>query len=209
MRAGLSRARRKQSTECVPARATGATRPQRGSPSLCLRYGRYRRAREPEMIDAVLLGTGGMLPLPNRWLSSLLIRVNGYLTLFDCGEGTQIAWRQSGGASAARNNLHLAHPRGPYCRAAGSPARGRECRSNRTRRHIRTRGYGGRRERSSRDCAGLAVRDSGNRATRRTGSQSSVVCSAPVNRETTLYPCSPTELTSCVAGPSCPIAHVR
>ena len=48
------------------------------------------------MIDAVLLGTGGMMPLPGRWLSSLLIRVNGYLTLFDCGEGTQVAWRTSG-----------------------------------------------------------------------------------------------------------------
>jgi ribonuclease Z len=48
------------------------------------------------MIDAVLLGTGGMMPMPGRWLSSLLIRVKGHLTLFDCGEGTQIAWRQSG-----------------------------------------------------------------------------------------------------------------
>jgi ribonuclease Z len=48
------------------------------------------------MIDAVLLGTGGMMPLPGRWLSSLLIRVNGHLTLFDCGEGTQVAWRTSG-----------------------------------------------------------------------------------------------------------------
>ena len=48
------------------------------------------------MIDAVLLGTGGMLPLPKRWLSCLLVRVNGHLTLFDCGEATQIAWRQSG-----------------------------------------------------------------------------------------------------------------
>jgi ribonuclease Z len=48
------------------------------------------------MIEAVLLGTGGMMPLPRRWLSSLLIRVEGQLTLFDCGEGTQIAWRESG-----------------------------------------------------------------------------------------------------------------
>jgi hypothetical protein len=29
------------------------------------------------MIDAVLLGTGGMMPLPERWLSSVLVRVNG------------------------------------------------------------------------------------------------------------------------------------
>jgi ribonuclease Z len=37
-----------------------------------------------------------MLPLPNRWLSCLVLRVNGHLTLFDCGEGTQIAWREPG-----------------------------------------------------------------------------------------------------------------
>src|SRR3954470_14150877 len=48
------------------------------------------------MLEAVLLGTGGMMPLPNRWLSSLLVRVSGQLTLFDCGEGTQIAWRAAG-----------------------------------------------------------------------------------------------------------------
>jgi ribonuclease Z len=48
------------------------------------------------MLEAVLLGTGGMMPLPDRWLSSLLVRVSGQLTLFDCGEGTQIAWRAAG-----------------------------------------------------------------------------------------------------------------
>lgn len=48
------------------------------------------------MIDAILLGTGGMLPLPGRWLSSLLVRANGELILFDCGEGTQISWREQG-----------------------------------------------------------------------------------------------------------------
>lgn len=48
------------------------------------------------MIDAVLLGTGGMLPLPTRWLSCLVLRASGHLALFDCGEGTQIAWRESG-----------------------------------------------------------------------------------------------------------------
>ena len=46
------------------------------------------------VIDLLLLGTGGMQPLPNRWLSSLLIRVDGQLVLFDCGEGTQIPWKQ-------------------------------------------------------------------------------------------------------------------
>ena len=36
------------------------------------------------------------MPLPGRWLSSLLIRVSGQMTLFDCGEGTQIALRAAG-----------------------------------------------------------------------------------------------------------------
>lgn len=48
------------------------------------------------MLEPVLLGTGGMLPLPGRWLSSLLLRHDGDLMLFDCGEGTQVAWRVTG-----------------------------------------------------------------------------------------------------------------
>jgi ribonuclease Z len=43
------------------------------------------------MLDICLLGTGGMVPLPGRWLSSLLVRQNGTMILIDCGEGTQIA----------------------------------------------------------------------------------------------------------------------
>ena len=35
-----------------------------------------------------------MMPLPDRWLSSFLVRADGQLTLFDCGEGTRIAWRE-------------------------------------------------------------------------------------------------------------------
>ena len=42
------------------------------------------------MLDVCLLGTGGMMPLPDRWLTSLLIRFNGRMILIDCGEGTQI-----------------------------------------------------------------------------------------------------------------------
>jgi ribonuclease Z len=61
------------------------------------------------MIEAVLLGTGAMLPLPNRWLSSLLIRVNGQLTLFDCGEGTQIAWREAGWSFRRLGAICISH----------------------------------------------------------------------------------------------------
>lgn len=61
------------------------------------------------MIDVVLLGTGAMVPLPGRWLSSALIRANGSLTLFDCGEGTQIAMRQVHWGFRRLNAICLSH----------------------------------------------------------------------------------------------------
>ncbi|MCR5441171.1 MAG: ribonuclease Z [Lachnospiraceae bacterium] len=48
------------------------------------------------MVDVTLLGTGGMMPLPYRWLTSLMIRYNGSSLLIDCGEGTQITMKQRG-----------------------------------------------------------------------------------------------------------------
>lgn len=36
------------------------------------------------------------MPLPNRWLTSLMMRYNGKSILIDCGEGTQIALRERG-----------------------------------------------------------------------------------------------------------------
>ena len=48
------------------------------------------------MLDVCLLGTGGMMPLPYRWLTSLLTRYNGSSLLIDCGEGTQVAMKKAG-----------------------------------------------------------------------------------------------------------------
>ena len=48
------------------------------------------------MLDICLLGTGGMMPLPYRWLTSLMVRYNGKSILIDCGEGTQIAMKEKG-----------------------------------------------------------------------------------------------------------------
>ncbi|MGI5998135.1 MAG: ribonuclease Z [Lutispora sp.] len=45
------------------------------------------------MIDVTLLGSGGSMPMPNRFLSSLLISYKGRKILIDCGEGTQVAMR--------------------------------------------------------------------------------------------------------------------
>ncbi len=48
------------------------------------------------MLDICLLGSGGMMPLPYRWLTSLMVRYNGSSLLIDCGEGAQIAIREKG-----------------------------------------------------------------------------------------------------------------
>ena len=42
------------------------------------------------MLDVCLLGTGGMMPLPYRWLTSLMVRYNGHSILIDCGEVKQM-----------------------------------------------------------------------------------------------------------------------
>jgi ribonuclease Z len=41
--------------------------------------------------EVFVLGTGGMMPLPGRFLTSAMVRREGELFLFDCGEGTQIS----------------------------------------------------------------------------------------------------------------------
>ncbi len=46
------------------------------------------------MLDVTLLGCGGMMPLPYRYLTALLARYNGTSILIDCGEATQIAMKK-------------------------------------------------------------------------------------------------------------------
>jgi len=48
------------------------------------------------MLDIALLGTGGMIPLHNRYLTAMLARYNGRMLLIDCGEGTQVTMRELG-----------------------------------------------------------------------------------------------------------------
>ena len=48
------------------------------------------------MLDVCLLGTGGMMPLPRRWLTALMTRYNGSSLMIDCGEGTQVAVKEKG-----------------------------------------------------------------------------------------------------------------
>ncbi len=61
------------------------------------------------MLDVALLGTGGMTPLPKRWLASLLVRFQGRLLLVDCGEGTQITLKLLGWGFKEISTILLTH----------------------------------------------------------------------------------------------------
>ncbi len=66
------------------------------------------------VLDVALLGTGGMVPLPNRWLASVLVRWEGHLILFDCGEGTQISLRALGWGIVGIDLLLISHLHGDH-----------------------------------------------------------------------------------------------
>ncbi|MBI4504367.1 MAG: ribonuclease Z [Chloroflexi bacterium] len=61
------------------------------------------------MLDVALPGTGGMMPLPGRWLSCLLVRLGGELLLFDCGEGTQVALAALGWGFRRLGTIVISH----------------------------------------------------------------------------------------------------
>ncbi len=66
------------------------------------------------MLDICLLGTGGMMPLPNRWLTALMARYNGSNLLIDCGEGTQITIKQKGWSFKSIDTICFTHFHGDH-----------------------------------------------------------------------------------------------
>lgn len=48
------------------------------------------------MLDVCLPGTGGMMPLPDRYLTCCFLEYQGKGILIDCGEGTQMALKKAG-----------------------------------------------------------------------------------------------------------------
>ncbi len=66
------------------------------------------------MLDVTLLGCGGTVPLPSRWLTSLYVQYNGRGILIDCGEGTQIAMKEAGCSAHAIDLILLTHFHGDH-----------------------------------------------------------------------------------------------
>ncbi|HBF76723.1 MAG TPA: ribonuclease Z [Clostridiaceae bacterium] len=48
------------------------------------------------MLDVCLLGCGGSMPTPDRYLTALFLSYNGSSILVDCGEGTQVSMKIQG-----------------------------------------------------------------------------------------------------------------
>lgn len=66
------------------------------------------------MLDVCLLGTSGMMPLPGRWLTAMMTRLEGSSLLVDCGEGTQIAIREKGWSVNPIDTICFTHYHGDH-----------------------------------------------------------------------------------------------
>ncbi len=71
------------------------------------------------MLDVCLLGTGGLMPLPDRHLASMLVSCDGVSILVDCGEGTQVSMRKNGVSPYDIGLILLTHMHGDH--VAGLP----------------------------------------------------------------------------------------
>lgn len=66
------------------------------------------------MIVVTLLGSGGGMPMPNRYLSSMLIDYQSRKILIDCGEGTQVSMRENKTGFKTLDIICLTHFHGDH-----------------------------------------------------------------------------------------------
>lgn len=66
------------------------------------------------MVDLVFLGTGGGMPMPKRFLASMVIKVNGKMILVDCGEGTQVSMKMCNSGFKGIDIICITHCHGDH-----------------------------------------------------------------------------------------------
>lgn len=66
------------------------------------------------MVDLLLLGCGGGMPMPNRFLSAVLISYKGRKILVDCGEGTQVSMRMANAGFKTIDVICITHIHGDH-----------------------------------------------------------------------------------------------
>jgi ribonuclease Z len=66
-------------------------------------------------MECTLLGSGGMMPMPGRFLTSVAVKLEGQLYLFDAGEGCQINLKKGKVGIKAMRVLAVSHLHGDHC----------------------------------------------------------------------------------------------
>ncbi len=66
-------------------------------------------------MECVLLGSGGMMPMPYRFLTSLAVRHQGQLYLFDAGEGCQINLKKAKLGIKSLRLVTVSHLHADHC----------------------------------------------------------------------------------------------
>ncbi|GKU23789.1 ribonuclease Z [Clostridium folliculivorans] len=66
------------------------------------------------MLDVAFLGCGGTMPMPERFLASMLLKYNGRKILVDCGEGTQVSMRRLGWGFKSIDIICITHFHGDH-----------------------------------------------------------------------------------------------
>ncbi len=66
-------------------------------------------------MECVLLGSGGMMPMPSRYLTSVVVRHEGGLYMFDAGEGAQIVLKRSKLGIKGLRVIAISHLHGDHC----------------------------------------------------------------------------------------------
>jgi ribonuclease Z len=66
-------------------------------------------------MECFLLGSGGMMPMPYRFLTSLVVRVEGAMYMFDAGEGTQVALKKMALGIKGLRVIAITHLHGDHC----------------------------------------------------------------------------------------------
>lgn len=66
-------------------------------------------------MECTLLGSGGMMPMPHRLLTSLAVRCNGRILLFDAGEGVQLGWKKAKLGYRALQIIAVTHLHADHC----------------------------------------------------------------------------------------------
>jgi ribonuclease Z len=66
-------------------------------------------------MECFLLGSGGMMPMPYRLLTSLAVRLNGSIYLFDAGEGAQLGLKKTRLGVRGLKVLAVSHLHADHC----------------------------------------------------------------------------------------------